>query len=74
MKKQFTFPARNKLPIASMRRPWTRMSFEIRIVIQGNITVYLYEETGLDLHSAIQLLTDLSLFDQCLVRTLITRH
>ncbi len=66
--------ARYKLLIESMRRPGIGLSYEIRVVIQGIITISLLEKAGVDPESEIQFLTDSALFDQFQVGTPTTRH
>ncbi|OPX28493.1 MAG: hypothetical protein B1H09_07760 [Gemmatimonadaceae bacterium 4484_173] len=74
MRKQSTFPARNMLPIAFMKRPRTGLSFEIQITIHAIIHTFLQKKAGLDSDSAIQFLTGSALFGQFRGRTLIIRH
>ncbi len=74
VRKQSTFPARNMLPIAFMKRPRTGLSFEIRISTHATINTVLPEETGLNPDSVIQFMTGSVLFDQFQGRTPITRH
>ena len=66
--------AQYKLLITSMKWQGAGLSQAIRIVIQEIITISLLEKAGMDSDSEIQFLTGSALFDQLLVRTLITRH
>lgn len=63
-----------KLLITSMKWQGAGLSQEILIGIQEIITISLLEKAGMDSDSEIQFLTGSALFDQFLVRTLITRH
>lgn len=74
MRELQTLSARYQLLIVFMRRPGTGLSFGIRTVIHATVNAILPEETGLDLHSDIQFLTDSAILDQFQERTLIIRH